>query len=301
MIKYTALALLLALSQRAIAANDFPTDSLRMSIFDVVNRAPGSVGVAFVTEGDTVTINNGARYGMMSVFKLHESIAVANKLDRDNCSLDSTLNISTSELDYDTWSPMLNKYGDSDFTITVGQLIDYAISVSDNNASNLLFKHIVSPQEADSIVRTIAPDKSFSIKYTEGEMKGSNDRSYCNYTSPLSAALLIKKVFNEPIVSSDKQEAIKNALTSVTTGVDRIGAALPDEPGLLFGHKTGSGYRNIAGELMAHNDVAYVKFPDGRDYALAVLVRDFAGSEAEASAVISEISSIVYDLMVAHR
>lgn len=237
---------------------------------------------------------------MMSVFKLHESLAVAKKLDSENISLDTILNISATELDHETWSPMLKEYGNSDFSISVGQLIDYAISVSDNNASNLMFKYIVTPDETDSIIRSMAADKTFSIKYTEGEMKGNHDRCYCNFTSPLSAALLIKKVFTEQLVSTDKQEAIKKALTSVTTGADRIGSALPDVPA-LFSATNRSGYRNIAGELMAHNDIAYIKLPDGRDYALAVLVRDFYGSEAEASAVISELSAIVYNWMLAPK
>ncbi len=301
MMKYSVLAIVIALCHGVMHAVANPVDNLKLAIVDVVNRAPGSIGVAFVAEGDTVMVNNGARYGMMSVFKLHESLAVAKKLDSENISLDTILNISATELDHETWSPMLKEYGNSDFSISVGQLIDYAISVSDNNASNLMFKYIVTPDETDSIIRSMAADKTFSIKYTEGEMKGNHDRCYCNFTSPLSAALLIKKVFTEQLVSTDKQEAIKKALTSVTTGADRIGSALPDVPGIIFGHKTGSGYRNIAGELMAHNDIAYIKLPDGRDYALAVLVRDFYGSEAEASAVISELSAIVYNWMLAPK
>ena len=49
------------------------------------------------------------------------------------------------------------------------------------------------------------------------------------------------------------------------------------------------------GILLAHNDVGYVTLPDGRAYALAVLVKDFDGSEAEASAVIAKVSGIVYE------
>lgn len=64
---------------------------------------------------------------------------------------------------------------------------------------------------------------------------------------------------------------------------------------MVFAHKTGSGFRNAAGELIAHNDVGYFRLPDGRDYSLAVFIRDFSGSEKEASAIIAGISRCVYD------
>ncbi len=46
---------------------------------------------------------------------------------------------------------------------------------------------------------------------------------------------------------------------------------------------------------MAHNDVGYFRLKDGRSYSLAVFIRDFRGSEEEASAVIANISKCVYN------
>ena len=81
----------------------------------------------------------------------------------------------------------------------------------------------------------------------------------------------------------------------MTTGADRLGSVVSDADSLFFAHKTGSGYRNEQGELMAHNDVGYFCMPDGHNYAIAVLIRDFNGSEQEASAIIAKISRLVYD------
>ena len=81
----------------------------------------------------------------------------------------------------------------------------------------------------------------------------------------------------------------------MTTGLDRLGAIKHQHPELFFAHKTGSGYRNDAGELIAHNDVGYFRLPDGRAYALAVFIRDFSGTEAEASEIIASISHEVYE------
>lgn len=268
--------------------------SLQEELYAFIDSVPGTVGVAFVSEGDTVTVNNGVHYPMMSVFKMHEALAVANTLERSGISLDTLLSITRVDLDLDTWSPMLKEYTDESFTVSVGRLMEYAVTKSDNNASNLLFRHIVSPTETDAYIRSIAMDTTFRIHYSEAEMKANHALSYCNYTTPLSAALLIKQVMEEPVVGKNYQDSIRHYLSTVTTGHDRLGSVVDGSDVVLFAHKTGSGYRNEAGELIAHNDVGYFRLRDDRSYALAVLICHFAGTEAEASAIIADISRRVY-------
>lgn len=275
--------------------------SLRDRLYTTVNEAHGTVGIAFVSDADTVLVNNGVRYPLMSVFKLHEALAVADALERRNTALDSVILIPAACLDRNTWSPMLKVYGDSDFDISVGELVRYALVSSDNNASNILFDRIVSPKDTDVYIRSIAADTTFSICYSEAEMKQNHTLSYRNYSSPLSAALLMRQLFTSELVSPASQDSIKEALATVTTGHDRLGAAVDGQEDVLFAHKTGSGYRNDNGELAAFNDVAYVRLPDGRDYSLAVMIRDFSGSEAEAAAIMAEISKTVFSHFTAQQ
>lgn len=268
--------------------------SLQEELYAFIDSVPGTVGVAFVSEGDTVTVNNGVHYPMMSVFKMHEAMTVADKLEKQGISLDTLLSINRGDLDLDTWSPMLKEYPAENFTVPVSKLLEYAVTRSDNNASNLLFRHIVSPTETDAYIRSIAKDTTFRVQYSEAEMKANHSLSYCNYTTPLSAALLIKQVMEGSIIGKNYQDSIRQYLSAVTTGQDRLGVVVDGSDVVLFAHKTGSGYRNEAGQLIAHNDVGYFRLRDGRSYALAVLIRDFAGTEAEASAIIADISRLVY-------
>lgn len=274
-------------------------DQLRARLCAMVDSASGTVGIAVVGCGDTVTVNNGVRYPMMSVFKLHQSLAVAHALVGEGRGGDTILRVSSATLDRDTWSPMLNGYGDSDFVISVRRLVAYSLISSDNNASNILFDRIVLPASTDSFIRSVARDTTFSIRYTEAQMKRSHDLAYCNYSSPLSAALLIGQVFESDIVSSTLLDSIRADLAAVTTGADRLGAVVAGEEGVSFAHKTGSGYRNAAGELMAHNDVGHFMLPYGRSYSLAVMIRDYAGSEEEASRLMARISREVYNYFTA--
>lgn len=269
------------------------SSALSEDLLDVIADAPGTIGIAFVSAGDTVIINNGVRYPMMSVFKLHQALAVLNELRLAGRSVDSVLHIRAAEIDSATWSPIYREYGSRDMDMTVGQLIRYALISSDNNASNILFDRIVSPAAADRYVRSVAPDTTFRIKWSEAQMKREHPLAYDNFSSPLSAALLIRDVFAGESIDSADRKFVGDALTVVTTGQDRLGKAIDGRGDILFGHKTGSGYRNERGELAAHNDIGYFRLSDGRDYALAVMIRDFAGSEQDASALMARISEIV--------
>lgn len=267
-------------------------------LISVTNDTPGMIGVAFVSDEDTITINNGVHFPMMSVFKLHQSLAVYHSLERKGISSDTVLHISREEVDKETWSPMYKEIGTDEFDISVDELVRYALVSSDNNASNILFKRIIDPDRTYSYLSGIAPDINFSIRFSESEMKKNHKLSYRNYSSPLSCALLIKMIFEENFLTEANQEKIREYLTSTTIGNDRIGAPFNGRSDIQFGHKTGSGYRNENMELSAFNDIGFIRLPDGYCYSLAIMIRDFSGDEKEAAEVMARISGIIYNYVL---
>lgn len=274
------------------------TTLLRDSISKIVSTYPGEIGVAVIVDNtDTVTVNDRNIYPMMSVFKLHQSLAVCHDFDRRGTGLDSLISIDRSDLDQHTWSPMLKEHPEEEITLSVAELMRYALIQSDNNASNLMFKRLVNVAQTDSFIATVVPRRDFRIVYTEEEMSADHSRAYANSTSPLGAAILINRIFTDSIVSQDKQSFIAGALSECRTGTDRIVAPLLGRPGITAAHKTGSGYRNERGILAAHNDVAYISLPDGISYSLAVFVKDFNGDEAQAAAAIARVSDAVYYIL----
>ena len=96
-------------------------------------------------------------------------------------------------------------------------------------------------------------------------------------------------------MSEEKQNHIKNAMLRCNTGMSRLAAPLASEKGVTFGHRTGSGYVNERGEIVAVNDGGFVTLPSGKSYAIVVLVKDYAGPQEDAEAVMAEISKAVYD------
>lgn len=272
-----------------------PLEGLEAEIESIAAEYPGQIGVALITDGgDTLTAGNNDAYPLMSVVKLHQAIALSRKLGSEGGSLDSTVIIPRAQLNPDTWSPMLADYPADSIAISLRRLLDYALTLSDNNASDYLFAHLQSPAQTDSAIAAIIPREGFGIAVAEAQMFADHSLAARNHTSPLSAAMLMNRLFTDSLSTEDLW--LRSTLGRCATGVDRIAAPLDSIPGVSIAHKTGSGYSS-GGILAAHNDLAFITLPDGRTYTLAVFVRDLRGTETDASAAISRISSAVYSAM----
>lgn len=287
-----AVILLTACRQREAVSHDYKT-GLEKELTAIADSAKGDVGIALIYDGDTLTVNNDAIYPMMSVFKLHQAVALCRMFEENGTSLDSVMTLRRSELDPDTWSPMLKDHTGEEISLPIRRLLEYTLIESDNNASNEMFVRLMSPAACDSVIAGIIPRGSFEIRFNEAEMQTDHSRAYSNRTSPLGAAILIDRLFTDTLVGKSYQDFIKSALLRCQTGPDKISAALSETEGITIGHKTGSGYRDENGRLAASNDVAFISLPDGRHYALAVFVKDFDGTDAEADATIARVSAAV--------
>lgn len=287
-----AIILLTACRQREAVGHDYRT-GLEKELTAIADSAKGDVGIALIYDGDTLTVNNDAIYPMMSVFKLHQAVALCRMFEENGTSLDTVMTLRRSELDPDTWSPMLKDHSGEEISLPMRRLLEYTLIESDNNASNEMFVRLMPPAACDSVIAGIIPRGSFEIRFNEAEMQTDHSRAYSNRTSPLGAAILIDRLFTDTLVGKSYQEFIKSALLRCQTGPDKISAALSETEGITIGHKTGSGYRDENGRLAASNDVAFISLPDGRHYALAVFVKDFDGTDAEAAATIARISAAV--------
>lgn len=287
-----AAILLTACRQSTGVSSDYKAE-LKKELTAIADSAKGEIGIALIYDGDTLTVNNDAIYPMMSVFKLHQAVALCRMFEENGTSLDSVMTLRRSELDPDTWSPMLKDHTGEEISLPMRRLLEYTLIESDNNASNEMFVRLMPPAACDSVIAGIIPRGSFEIRFNEAEMQADHSQAYSNRTSPLGAAILIDRVFTDTLVGKDYQDFIKSALMRCQTGPDKISAALSEREGITIGHKTGSGYRDENGRLAASNDVAFITLPDGRHYSLAVFVKDFDGTDAEAAATIARISEAV--------
>lgn len=276
----------------------YDVEKLQYTLKAIAGEYPAETGIALITDrADTVTVDNDDKYPLMSVFKLHQAVSLCHYLEKRGISLDSAVVIRRDETNPHTWSPMLKDYPAGDIKISIRELLRYTLMQSDNNASNYMFEHIQPVGDADAFTATLIPRGSFRLNVTEAQMWADHGLCLENHSSPLGAAILIDRLYTDSIIGEDNAQFIRTTLQECRTGLDRIVAPLAGQEGIVVGHKTGSGFRNEKGILGAHNDVAFVSLPDGRHYTIAVLVKDFNGSEEEAARAIARISAAVYDLL----
>lgn len=291
--------LLLILAWSVAACTSRPVSRLaplRDTIDSIIAGAPAHVGVAVIADnGDTLEVNPSADYPLMSMFKLPEAIAVCRIVSQTGAGLDSLITVRRAELDLHTWSPMLNEYPDSVFDISLRRLVEYILIDSDNNASNLLFDRIVSVAATDSIVRGMTPDGRFALRHRESDMQRRHELSYDNVASPMAYARIIESLYSpDAPLDSVSRAFIIETMGRCRTGMERIAAGIPDSTGVTWAHRTGSGYINDRGEVVAVNDGGRVMLPDGRSYIIVVLVRDYAGPQPDAEMLMARISDAVY-------
>ena len=187
------------------------TDVLTDSISRIASACPGEVGVAVIINNrDTVAVNNKSVYPMMSVFKLHQALAICHRFDQEGVSLDTLLTFRREALDPNTWSPMLKEHPEASITLPVKALLRYTLIQSDNNASNLMFERLVNAAETDRFIATLIPR-------SKSEMAADHAKAYANYTSPLGAAMLMNRLFTDSLVSREKQRFIMQSLNECTT------------------------------------------------------------------------------------
>lgn len=229
------------------------------------------VGVAWLIDGKAHTVNNADGYPLMSVFKLHGAIAALRRMERGGIPTDTPITVEAEEMMTDTYSPMLKRYAGRDFTLPLDSLLHYSVAQSDNNACDIIIRLAGGIQAVVAEMRAIGLT-DFNLTETEATMHADPMRSYNNRSTPLSVAVLFKKLYEDGILGEPYATLLKNILLSTTTGQNKLKAAL--KPGMTLAHKTGTGFPLPDGTLTADNDAGVITLPDGRHIYIAVLIKD---------------------------
>ena len=93
------------------------------------------------------------------------------------------------------------------------------------------------------------------------------------------------------LLSQTSTDYLIGTMESSHTGKQRLRGAVPI--GWSFGHKTGTG-QDLAGRTAGYNDVGLLIAPDGRSYAIAVMIGDTPKPIADRQALMqSVVASVV--------
>lgn len=305
--RFTTAAVITIISALCITmSSQKPYDFTRLhdELQNYIAGKDAKIGVAVIIDGnDTVEVNGGEEFPMLSVYKFPQALAIADYCRRSNIAFDDTISIAASEIRTDTYSPLRDKYGVKNLRLPVSELLAYSLQLSDNNACDILFRLSEGTGTTDSTLRA-SGFHDIKVRYTEDEMHRDVALCYMNSSTPTAMAMLLDRFNTELRDKTPEYTRIAYLMETCATGTDRLMAPLKhdvDTALLTVGHKTGTGDKNSQGRIIGINDVGYVNFPDGYRYSIAVFVSDSAHDFTETSSIIARISEMVYSAIKKSR
>ena len=283
---------------------------LLISIFSCAQKAELKKEISKITEGKKATVavsvlgidfpfqynNNNAekKLPMQSVFKYHIALAVLDLVDQGKLSLDQKVFINKSELLPNTWSPIREKNPEGNFEMSISELIEYTVAMSDNVGCDVLLRLIGGPKVVHDFLISKGV-KETQIVYNEEIMQSAWKNQYENYTTMKSATKLLKDFYKGKILSEKSTEFLLAVMYRTSTGLNKIVEQLPKFAKVA--HKTGSSGKNDAGLTGAENDIAIITLPNGKTYAIAIFVSDSTESYDVNCKMISDISKVVFEIL----
>ena len=272
---------------------------LETQLKEAIKGKKAEIGIAVIIDGkDTVTVNNDIHYPLMSVFKFHQALALADYMGKQKQSLETRLPIKKSDLKPDTYSPLRDKYPQGGIEMSIADLLKYTLQQSDNNACDILFDYQGGPDAVNKYIHSLGI-RECAIAGTETAMHEDLNLCYENWTTPLATAELVEIFRKKPLFPNVYKDFIFQTMVECQTGQDRLVAPLLDKK-VTVGHKTGTGDLNAKGQQIGCNDIGFVLLPGGRTYSIAVFVKDSEENNQANSKIIANISRIVYEYIMQH-
>ncbi len=275
--------------------------AIENALQEYIKGKDARIGVAVIINGkDTVSVNGNRDFPMMSVVKFPLALTVAQWVDTNGLSLSDSITFSENVLKENTYSPMFKKYGKCRNIMTIRELLEWSLMESDNNAADILLNNVGGTSGATSIIRQMGISDDIVIGASEEDMHRDPYLSYLNRTTPLAMAQLFERFYSEMRNISQTYSEISAMLEQCHTGLDRLAVPLLSTNAKI-GHKTGTGFPTPEGRISAINDCGYVHLPDGTRYSIAVFVADSSYDMAATSAIIAEISNIVWKGLIKQK
>ncbi|CAD7812474.1 Extended-spectrum beta-lactamase PER-1 [Chryseobacterium aquaeductus] len=277
-----------------ISAFTFAQQStLDQKINSILKDKKATVGISVLgfENGFKYNKNGNKRLPLLSVFKFHIALAVLNDVDRGKLSLSQKILVKKTDLLDNTWSPFRNKYPNGNVEKSLQELLQYMVSNSDNNITDLLIRLIGGTQSVQKFMDKMKV-QDFTIKADERKMHEGFEFHYWNTSTTNSLNNLLKRFYDGKIVSKNSTSFLMKTMLETTTGANKIVALLPKETKVA--HRTGSSGKNDDGLTIAENDIGIITLPNGNHLALSVLVSDSMESEVTNTRMVAEIAKIVY-------
>lgn len=268
-------AVLVARHVRAAVRDDAPAHLAALE-----KKHGGRLGVAIRDAGNgwTVSHRGGEPFLMCSTFKVVLVGAVLDKVDRHAESLDRRLVFARPDvLD---WAPVTNRHVGAP-GMTIGELCEASITLSDNTAANLLIASLGGPAAVTTYARSLG-DSATLLDRIEPDLN-----PYAT-TTPLAMLGNLRALLLGDALAPASRAQLARWMLDCRTGLQALRAGLPK--GWRVGDKTGSWDGKGSG---ANNDIA-IAWPPHRKPLLVTAYYENPNLDTNArKAVLARVGHIV--------
>ncbi|WP_243406126.1 class A beta-lactamase [Sphingosinicella sp. YJ22] len=277
--------------------------ALEERVQELGHSFPGEVGIAVrdIETGYVASWNGGRLFPQQSVSKFWVSLTTLDAVDRGRLDLDRRVTVTRDDLTLFS-QPIAQQVDADGYTTTLRDLMTRAITRSDNTANDFLLWQAGGPEAVRAFIsRTgiegvrfgpgerLLQSQIAGVRWTQALSRGrafytarnavpasTRRRLFEDYiedpqdgASPLGLTQGLAMLQRGELLSPASTRHMISTLRATRTGPNRLAGGLA--PGWTIGHKTGTG-QVFNGTQAGYNDIGIITSPDGRHYALAVMI-----------------------------
>ncbi len=286
----------------------------------------GDAGVAVLDlqKGWMAEVRGEQSLPQQSVAKLWTAIAVLDAVDEGRLGLDGEIGITRADLSV-FHEPLAARVGRGGYRASVGELLRLAIVHSDNAANDILVRavggtaavrEVIAGKGIDGVSAGVeqrvlqgriaglqwGQDYSSAAGFLAARARTPQDVRQAaldaylarpmDGAQPAAIARALEALYRGRLLSPGSTELLLDLMAQTVFGHDRLMGGLPS--GWRISHKTGTG-PVLQGFHAGENDVGVVTAPDGRAYAVVVLIGRTHRSEAAGEALMRQIARAVVE------
>jgi beta-lactamase class A len=277
---------------------------LEARIRDLGTSFAGDVGIAVrdVQTGWTTAFDGNTFFPQQSVSKFWVAITAFDRADRGELNLEQSVTLTRSDLTL-FHQPIAAQVGASGYTTTLSSLLFRAMTQSDNTANDYVLRRAGGPEAVRDMFRRkgleglrFGPGERLLQTRLAGldgwrpEYQGAGfyrarsglamsvrQAAFERYVAdpidgatPIGIVDALARLQQGQLLSGRSTDRLLSIMSQTRTGAQRLKGGLA--PGWRLAHKTGTG--QVLGSVQTgYNDIGIVTSPDGRHYAVAVMIR----------------------------
>jgi len=284
---------------------------------------PVGVAVSDVDAGWIVQVAGDEAFPQQSVSKLWVALTLLDGVDRGLFRLSDPVTMGAADRSV-FFQPVVGSYGPDGYATTLDELLRRALIESDNAAADRLVRYvggaaaiqatlqqkglrgILAGGEERDLQSKIAGLDSWQESYGQGNnfkaararlSPAARDVALAAYlddppdgAQPRAVAAALAALKRGELLRPGSTALLLSLMTQATTGPLRLKGGLP--LGWTLAHKTGTG-QDWRDASVGINDVGLMTAPDGRAYAIAVMIRRTAKPVPDRLAFMQGVASAV--------